>query len=118
MYNTNNSSSNSSQCEFVYLHIFFSFAQKDYVIAELLTVFSAAFLDLIYLHNVMPPKSPFAANRVRIPNLNLLTDIVIASTNYKIYYCIICPTLGQSLTIAPSNQQPNNNPSAPHLCIT
>ena len=45
--------------ETVYPHIIFSFDRndrKEYKTAELLTVFSADFLDLIYLHNVIPPE--------------------------------------------------------------
>ena len=55
MNNNNNSQNNKSQSEIEYPHIIFSFARKDYTIAELLTVFYADFLDLIYQHNVLPP---------------------------------------------------------------
>ena len=72
MNNTSNSQNTSSQSKLVYLHILFSFARKDYTIAGLLSVFAADFLDLIYLDNVIPPESPFAAIRLGIPNLKLL----------------------------------------------
>ena len=57
-------------------------------------VFSADFLDPMYLHNVIPPESPFAAIRVSIPTLNLLKIVVPTATNYKIY-CDNCPTLAR-----------------------
>ena len=55
MNNTKNSR-NISQSEIKYPHIIFSFARKDNKIEELLTVFSADFLDLIYHHNVLTPE--------------------------------------------------------------
>ena len=79
-------------------YIIFSFERKDYTIAELLTVFSADVLDLIYLHNVIQPESPCAAIRVCVPTLNLLLIVIPTSTDYKIYYCDNCPTLGQRLS--------------------
>ena len=57
MDNTRNSQSNSSQSETLCPHIIFSFDRKEYTIVELLTVFSVDFLNLIYLHNVIPPES-------------------------------------------------------------
>ena len=88
----------NSQSETIYPHTFFSFERKDYTIAELLTVFSADFIDLIYLHNVIAPESPFAAIRVSVPTLNLLIIVIPTSTDYKIYYWDNCPTLGQRLS--------------------
>ena len=63
----------------------------------MLTVFSADLLDLIYRHNVVPTESPFAAMRVSVPTLNLLIIVIPNFTNYKIYYCDTCPTMGQRL---------------------
>ena len=87
MNNTNNLHNNNinSQGETIYPHPIFSFERKDYTIDELLTVYSADFLDLIYLHNVIPPESPFAAIRVsvRVSALNLLKIVIPTSTNYK-----------------------------------
>ena len=88
---------NNTTIEIIYSHVIFSFERKDYTIAELLTVFSADFLYLIYLHNVIPPESPCAAIRVSLPNLNLLFTLYPTSTDYKICYCDNCPTLGQKL---------------------
>ena len=65
------SNDNNPTNEITYPHVIFSFERKDYTISELLTVFSADFLDLIYLHNVIPPESPCAAIRVSVPTLNL-----------------------------------------------
>ena len=96
--NSQNSNSNNSQNAFIYPHTIFSFERKDYTIAELLTVFPADFLDLTYLHNVIPPVSPFAATRVSVPTSNLLINVILTSTDYKIYYCDNCPTLGQRLS--------------------
>ena len=73
-----------AQSELIYPHIIFSLARKDYTIAELLTVFSADLLDLIYLQSDIPPESPVAAVRVSIPTLNLLIIVVPSSTIYKI----------------------------------
>ena len=98
MNNTTSLQSNSSQSELELPHINFSFARKDYTIAEVLTVFSADFLDLIYQHNVIPPESPFAAIRVIIPIFNLLIIVLPSFTHYKVNYCDDCPTLGQRLT--------------------
>ena len=89
-----NASNNRSQNEPVYPHIIFTFARKYYTISEMLTVFSSDFLNLIYQHNVLLSESPIAAIRVSIPNLNLLIIVVPTFTNYKIYYCDNCPTLG------------------------
>ena len=80
MNNTNRLSNNNATNEIIYSHVIFSFEQKDYTIAELLTVFSADFVDLIYRHNVIPPKSPCAAIRVSVHTLNLLI-IVIPTPN-------------------------------------
>ena len=93
-----NSHTNDVQSEITYPHVFFSFERKDYTIAELLTVFSADFLDLIYLHNVITPESPCAAIRVIVPTLNLLISVIPTANDYKIYYCDNCPTLGQRLS--------------------
>ena len=100
MNNTSNSQSNNnnSQSEIIYPHTIFSFEQKDYTIAELLTVFSGDFLGLIYLPNFILSESPFAAIRVGVPTLNLLLIVILISTNYKIYYCDNCPILGQRLS--------------------
>ena len=55
MNNTNNlSNKNNPTNEIIYPHVIFSLERKDYTIAELLTVSSADFLDLIWLHNVIP----------------------------------------------------------------
>ena len=73
MNNTNisqSSNSNNSHIKIIYQHTIFSFERKDYKIAELLKVFSADFLDLICLHNVIPPESPFAAIRAELVFLN------------------------------------------------
>ena len=93
----NLSNNNNTTNESIYPHIIFSFDRKDYTIAELLTIFSADFLDLIYLHNVMPPESPCAAIRVSLPTLNLLILVIPNSADYEIYYCDKCPILGQRL---------------------
>ena len=89
MNNTSNLQNSNSQCKLVYPIIVFSFARKGYKIAELLTVFTADLLDLIHLHNVIPPESPFAAIRVSIPTsftyLNLLIIVVPNSTNCRIF---------------------------------
>ena len=86
MNNTNKlSTNNSTTYEIIYPHVIFSFERKVYTVAELLTVFSADFLDLIYLHNVIPTESPCAAIRVSVPTLNLLLIFMPTSTNYKIY---------------------------------
>ena len=45
--------------------------------------FSADFLDLIYLHNVIPSESPCAAIQVSVPTLNLLIIVIPTSTNYS-----------------------------------
>ena len=97
MNNTSNLQNSNSQCKLVYPHIVFSFARKGYKIAELLTVFTADLLDLVHLHIVIPPESPFAAIRVSIPTsftyLNLLIIVVPNSTNYRIFYCDNCQKL-------------------------
>ena len=84
------------QNETTFPQVIFFFRRKDYLIAELLTIFSADLLDLIFLHNVIPPESPCAAIRVSVPTLNLLIIVIPTSTDYKIYYCNNCPTLGQN----------------------
>ena len=38
------------------------------------------------------------STKVRVPTLNLLIIVIPTSTNYKIYYCNNCPTLGPSLS--------------------
>ena len=84
MNNTNNSQNNkinNSQIETIYPQTIFSFERKDYTIDELLTIFSAEFLDLIYLHSVIPPESPFPAIRVSVPTLSLLIIVVQTSTD-------------------------------------
>ena len=81
--------------------------------SELSTVFSADFLDLIYLHIVFPPGSTFAAIRFSVPTLNLFIIVAPTSNDYIIFFWENCPTLGQKIiTIASSNQQSNTNPSA------
>ena len=72
-----------------------SFERKEYTVAEILTVFSADFLGLIYIQNVIPPESSCAAIRVSVPTLNLLIIVIPTFTDYKIYYRGNCPTLGQ-----------------------
>ena len=89
--NSQNSNSKNSQNENIYPHTIFSFERKDYTIAELLTEFSADFLDLIHLHNVIPPESPIAAVRVSFPTLKLLKKFISTSTDYKIYVAITAP---------------------------
>ena len=99
MNNTNKLlNNNNPPNDTTYPQVIFSFERKDYTIAELLTVFSADFLDLILLHNVIPPESPCAATHVSVPTLNLLIIVIPTSTDYKIYYCDNCPTLGQRLS--------------------
>ena len=99
MNNTKSSQNNSSQSELEFPQIIFALTRKDYTVAELPTTSSADFLDLIYQHNVIPPESPFAAIRDSIPTLNLLIIVVPSFTQYKIYYCDNCPTLGQRFTL-------------------
>ena len=77
--------------------------KKDYTLAELLTFFSADFLDHIYLHNVIPPESPCATISVSVPTLNLLIFVIPTPNNYKIYYCNNCPMLSP---ILPSQLRP------------
>ena len=92
MNKTNKSqNNNNSQSETIYTHTILSFERKDYTIAELLTVFSADFLDLIYLHNVILTESPFTAIPANVPTLTLLIFVVPTSTYYKIYNCDNCP---------------------------
>ena len=93
----NNSHTNDAQSEITYQHVIFSFERKDYIIAELLTVFSADFLDLIYLYIVIPTESPCAAIRVSVRTLNLLIIVIPNATDYKNYYCDNRPTLSQRL---------------------
>ena len=99
MNNTNKLSNNNNPTNGItYPNVLFSFERKYYTIAEPLTFFSADFLDLIYLHNVIPPESPCAAIRVGLPTLNLLIIVIPTSTDNKIYYCNNSPTLGQRLS--------------------
>ena len=65
----------------MYAQFIFSFERKVYTIAELLTVFSADFLDLIYFHNVNPPESHCETIRVSVPTLNLLIIVIPTSTD-------------------------------------
>ena len=92
------SNNNNPTNEITYPHVIFSFERKDYTFAELLTVFSANFFDLICLHNFILPDSPCAAIRVNVLTLNLLIIVISTSTDYKIYYCDNCPTLGHRLS--------------------
>ena len=87
MKNINKSLNNRPLQNNLYPQILYSYERKDYTIDELLTIFSPDFLDLIYLHSVIPPESPFAAIRVSVPTLNLLIIVVPTTTNYNIYYC-------------------------------
>ena len=99
MYNTNKLLNNDNQTnDITYPHVIFSFEGKDYTIAELLTVFSADCLDLIYLHKVIPSESPCVAIRVGLPTSNLLIIVIPTSTDCKIYYCDKCPALGHRLS--------------------
>ena len=99
MNNTNKLlNNNKPPNETTYPQVIFSFESKDNTIAKLLTIFSADFLDLIFLHNVIPPESTCAAIRVSVPTLYLLIIVISFSTDYKIYYCDNCPTLGQRLS--------------------
>ena len=83
MNNTNKlSNKKSTTNETIYPHVSFSFERKDYTIAELLTVFSADLLDLIYLHNVIPAESACVAITVSVPTLNLLIIVIPTSTDY------------------------------------
>ena len=97
MNNTNRLLGNNTTNEITFPQVLFSFEQKNYTISELLKIFSADSLYLIYLHNVNPPESPCAAVRVRVPTLNFLIIAIPTPTNYKIYYCKNCPLLGPSL---------------------
>ena len=72
----NNNQTNNSQTETAYPQVIYSFERKDYTINELLSVFSADFLDLIFLHNFIPPESPCAAIRVSVSTLNLLIIVI------------------------------------------
>ena len=93
MNNTNKLSNNNTlQTSTIYPQILFSYERKDYTIDELLKIFSSDSLDLIFLHNVIPPELPFATVRVSVPTLNLLIIVVPTATNYKIYYCDCSPT--------------------------
>ena len=85
-----------------------SFLLREKIIQSL-NRFSAVFLDLIYLHNVIPAESPCAAIRVNVPTLDLLIIVIPTSTDYKSYYCDNCPTLGHRLS---SQLRPlDNNPT-------
>ena len=97
MSNTNKLSNNNTLNKIVYPQVPISFERKDHTLAELLTIFSADFLDLKYLHNVIPPESPCAAIRVSVPTLNLLIIVITPPNNYKVYYFNKCPNLGPSL---------------------
>ena len=94
----NNNPTNNNRSETTYPQVIYSFERKDYTISELLAVISPDFLDLIFLHNVIPPESPCAAVRVSVPNLNLLLIVIPTAHNYQIYYCDNCPALGPSLS--------------------
>ena len=99
MNNTNRLlNNNKPPNETTYPQVIFSFEGKDYTIAEFLTVFTADLLDLIFLHNIIPPESTCAAIRVSVPSLNLLIIVIPFFTDYKIYHCDNCPTLGQRLS--------------------
>ena len=101
MNNTNkylNSPINNTQSETNYPQVIYSFERKDYTINELLSVFSPDFLDLIFLHNVIPPESPCAAVRVGVPTLYLLKIVIHTAKIYQLYYCDNCPELGRSLS--------------------
>ena len=98
MNNTNKLlNNNNPPNEITYPQIIISFERKDYTVAEILTVFSADFLDLFYLQNAILTESPLAAIRVSVPTLNLPITVIPTFTDYKIYYCDNCPTLGQRL---------------------
>ena len=77
--------------EITYPQVIFYFERKDYKVAKFLTVFCADFLDLIYLHNVIPPESPCAAIHVSVPTLNLLIIVFPTSINIKFIIAIIAP---------------------------
>ena len=94
----NNNQTNNFQSETTFPQVIYSFKRKDYTITELLSVFSPDFLDLIFLHNVIPPKSPCAAIRVSVLTLILLIIVIPTANNYQVYYCINCPALGPSLS--------------------
>ena len=82
MNNTNKLSNNNNQTnEIKYPHVIFSFERKDYLIAELLTVFSADFSDPIHLHKVIPPEPPCAAIRASVLTLNLSIIVIPTSTD-------------------------------------
>ena len=86
-----------------------SFDQKDYTIAELSTIFSSDFLDLIYLHIDIPPESPFEAIRVSVTTLNLSIIVDPTSTDYQNCDCDNGPNLGHKLS---SQMRPLfNNPT-------
>ena len=93
-----NNQTNNTQSETAYPQVIYSFKRKDYTITELLSVFSPDFLDLVFLHNVIPTESLRAAVRVSVPNLNLLIIVIPTVNNYQVYYCDNCPTLGPSLS--------------------
>ena len=99
MNNTSNSLNNQNpnkQSEIP--QVIYSFDRKDYTINELLEIFSPDFLDLIFLHNVIPPVSPCAAIRVSVPTLNLLIIVLPTAKDYHIYYCDNCSYLSPSLS--------------------
>ena len=99
MNNTNKLSNNNNPTnEITYPHVNFSFERKHYTIAELLTAFSADFLDFIYLHNIFLPELHCAAIQVNVTTLNILNIVIPTSTDYKNYYFDNCPTLGQRLS--------------------
>ena len=93
-----NNQTNNTQSETDYPQVIYSFERKDYTITELLSVFFPDFLDLIFLHNVIPPESPCAAVRVSVHTLNLLIIVIPTANNYQVYYCDNCPALGPSLS--------------------
>ena len=92
MNNTNKLlNNNNPPNETTYPQVIFSFERKDYTIAELLTVFSANFLDLIFIHNVILPESPSEAIRVSVLTSNLLIIVIPTSFDYKFIIAIIAP---------------------------
>ena len=113
MNSTNKLSNNNNPTNrIIYPHVIFSFERKDYTIAELLTNFSADFLDLIYLHNVFLPESPCAAIRVSVPTLNIFVNCYPPPLLTIKFFIAIIPPLW-AVTIASSSQQSSTNPSAP-----
>ena len=101
MNNTNkysNNQTNNIQSEKSLPQVIYSIERKDKTITEILSAFSSDFLNLIFLHNVIPPESPCAAIRVSVPTLNLLIIVIPSANNYQVYYCDNCPHLGPLLS--------------------